>query len=50
MKEICKNCENVRPTYKKYECELTGKRVKVQDTCEKWKQKGADHGKIADPR
>lgn len=34
MKEICKNCEHCRPTYKGVHCEKKGKKVKTQGTCE----------------
>ena len=40
MKEICKNCIHARPTYKGIECEGKGKKVKTQDTCERFAPKG----------
>ena len=41
MKEICKNCMNCKPTYKKYYCDADGKRktIKLQGTCEYWRPK-----------
>lgn len=39
MKEICKNCEHCKPTYKGSLCEITGKKTKQQSTCEKWNNK-----------
>ena len=39
-KEICKNCEYARPTYKGIACELKKKKVKMQGTCEKFWPKG----------
>jgi hypothetical protein len=39
MKEICKNCVHCKPTYKGQLCELTGKKVKRDSTCENWREK-----------
>ncbi len=39
MKEICKNCENCKPSYKKYTCDVTKKRTKLTDTCDDWREK-----------
>ena len=43
MKEICKNCESCRPSYKGGVCERNGKKVKLSGSCEYWnpKQRGA---------
>ena len=39
-KEICKNCENCKPTYKGGMCEITKKKVNMsKGTCEKWREK-----------
>ena len=37
MKEICKNCEHCKPTYKGGRCEVKNKKVKLQGTCEDWR-------------
>ena len=34
MKEICKNCERAKPTYKGVICTLKNKKVKCDQTCE----------------
>ena len=39
MKEICKNCEHAKPTYKGQICELTQKKTKQGSTCENWRKK-----------
>jgi hypothetical protein len=40
MKEICKNCEHCKPTYKSYYCGRDkAKKTRLQDTCEKWERK-----------
>jgi hypothetical protein len=39
MKEVCKNCEHAKPTYKGNQCELTRKRVKTTHTCENFREK-----------
>ena len=39
MKEICKNCANVKPTYKGVACNIKKKKVKTTDTCEYWRAK-----------
>lgn len=40
MKEICKNCEHCKPTYKSYYCDQDkSKKTRLQDTCEKWERK-----------
>lgn len=36
MKEICKNCEHYKPTYKGGRCEVKEKKVKQKDTCDRW--------------
>ena len=36
MKEICRNCEHCRPTYKGLYCEVKKKKTKQRDTCEHW--------------
>lgn len=36
MKEICKNCEHCKPTYKGSRCDIKDKKVRQQDTCESW--------------
>ena len=36
MKEICKNCAHAAPTYKGVSCDIKGKKVKTQDTCERF--------------
>ena len=39
-KEICKNCEHRKPTYKSYYCDCDkAKKTRLQDTCEKWERK-----------
>lgn len=40
MKEICKNCEYAKPTYKGAVCELKKKKVKMQGNCERFWPKG----------
>lgn len=40
MKEICKNCIHAAPTYKGVSCDIKGKKVKAQDTCERYAPKG----------
>ena len=35
-KEICKNCEHCKPTYKGFVCDMRGKKTKGQGTCERW--------------
>ena len=41
MKEICKNCENCKPTYKGYYCDndKKKKKVKLQGTCDCFREK-----------
>ena len=41
MKEICKNCEHCRATYKSFYCDKDRKqkKVKLQGTCEDWREK-----------
>lgn len=40
MKEIYKNCEHCKPTYKSYYCDRDkAKKTRLQDTCEKWERK-----------
>ena len=40
MKDICKNCAYCKPTYKSYYCDRDKtKKVRLQDTCEKWERK-----------
>ena len=41
MKEICKNCEHSKPTYKGHYCDNDAKkkRVKLQGTCEYFREK-----------
>jgi len=41
MKEICKNCEHCRASYKSYYCDRNSKqkKVKLQGTCEDWREK-----------
>lgn len=41
MKEICKNCEHSKPTYKGHYCDndTKKKRVKLQGTCEYFREK-----------
>ena len=38
-KEICKNCVHAKPSYKCSICEIAGKKVKQQDSCENWRKK-----------
>lgn len=33
MKEICKNCNKGKPTYKGNLCQKTGKKTKLTGTC-----------------
>ena len=39
MKEICKNCVHVKPSYKGSVCEIKKKKVKQQDSCENWRSR-----------
>ena len=39
MKEICKNCDKCKPTYKGGICQKTGKKTKLSGTCEDWRAK-----------
>ena len=39
MKEICKNCDHCKPTYKGGRCEIKGKKVKMQGSCDDWSPK-----------
>lgn len=39
MREICKNCEHAKPTYKGIVYEMTGKRVKTTSSCDDWRDK-----------
>ena len=39
-KEICKNCDHCKPTYKGGMCEITQKKVNMsKGTCEDWRPK-----------
>ncbi len=38
-KEICKNCQSGRPSYKGMWCVKKGRKVKTQGTCEAWEKK-----------
>lgn len=39
-KEICKNCDHCKPTYKGGYCEKTGKKVSMsKGTCDSWSPK-----------
>ena len=40
MKEIYKNCAHAAPTCKGVSCDVKGKNVKTQDTCERFVLKG----------
>ena len=39
MKEIFKNCIHAAPTYKGVSCDVNGKKVKTQGTCERYAPK-----------
>ena len=41
MKEICRNCEHCKPTYKAYYCDVSPKKkkVKLQGSCAEWTEK-----------
>lgn len=40
MKEICRNCQHCKPTYKGGRCEITGKKVvMIKGTCDRWTEK-----------
>lgn len=40
MKETCKNCGGCKPTYKGVSCDIKGKKVKIQGTCEQFAPRG----------
>ena len=39
MKEICKNCDHCKPTYKGQLCEVKKKKTGQQATCDEWRPK-----------
>lgn len=39
MKEICKNCAHCGDTYKGGYCEVKKKKIKLQGTCEEFREK-----------
>ena len=39
VKKTCKNCLLCIPSYKTYKCGRTGKRTRLTDSCENWREK-----------